>query len=129
MPAPANDAGEPPEIEGRTFNFALRIVRVCLVLDKIAGVRRTLGNQLLRSGTSIGANVTEAQAAQSKPDFISKMNIALKEARETLYWLRLVGASELLAEGQLSAITQEAHEIARILGAIVRSARRNRECS
>ena len=112
MPAPVNNAGEPPEIEGRTFDFALRIVRVCLVLDKIAGVRRTLGNQLLRSGTSVGANVTEAQAAQSKPDFISKMNIALKEARETLYWLRLVAASELLTERQLTAIIQEANEIA-----------------
>jgi|SRR5581483_2408085 len=118
-----------PDIEARTFDFALRIIRVCLALDERPGVRRTLGNQLLKSGTSVGANVTEAQAAQSKADFISKMNIALKESRESHYWLRLITAAELLAAGQLTNITQEADEITRILGAIVRTARRNLEGS
>ena len=124
MPDPSN---QPPDIEERTFQFALRIIKVCLVLDERPGVRRTLGNQLLKSGTSVGANVAEAQAAQSKPDFISKMNIALKESRETNYWLRLIDAAELMASGQLGPITQESDEIARILGAIVRTARRNLE--
>ena len=127
MPAPAEEGKESPDIERRTFEFALRIVRLCLTLDERPGVRRTLGNQLLRSGTSIGANVTEAQAAQSKPDFISKMNIALKEARETHYWLRMIVATQLLVEDQLIPVTREADEIARILGAIVRSARRNHD--
>jgi four helix bundle protein len=125
MPAPADEGKQTPDIERRTFEFALRIVRLCLALDERPGVRRTLGNQLLRSGTSIGANVTEAQAAQSKPDFISKMNIALKESRETHYWLRMIVASKLLVEDQLIPVTREAEEITRILGAIVRSARRN----
>lgn len=125
MPTSANEGGSAPEIEGRTFEFALRVVKVCLALDKQQGIRRTLSNQLLRSATSVGANVTEAQAAQSRADFISKMNIALKEAREAFYWLRLITAAKLFAEGQLVAITQEADEITRILGAIVRTARRN----
>ena len=75
-------------------------------------------------------NAQEDPTNQSKPDFISKMNIALKEERrETLYWLRLVAASELLTERQLTAMIQEANEMAETLGAIVRSARRNREGS
>lgn len=114
-----------PDIEERTFQFALRIVKVCLALDERPGVRRTLGHQLLKSGTSVGANVTEAQAAQSKPDFVSKMNIALKESRESHYWLRLLTAAQLLPPGQLGPITQESDEVTRILGAIVRTARRN----
>lgn len=116
----------PPDIEQRTFDFALRIIRICRALDNHPGVSRTLGGQLLRSGTSVGANVTEGQAAQSRADFISKMNIALKEAKETHYWLRLV-AAELMGDGQLDAVIQEADEIRRILGAIVRTARRNAE--
>jgi four helix bundle protein len=123
-----SETGEPrsaPDIEGRTFEFALRVVRVCLALDERPGVRRTLSHQLLKSGTSVGANVTEAQAAQSKPDFISKMNIALKESRESHYWLRLITAAKLMAEGRLGPLTQEADEITRVLGAIVRTARRN----
>lgn len=123
--ASRREGEEPPDIERRTFEFALRIVKVCTALDAQPGVGRTLNKQLLRCGTSVGANVTEAQAAQSRPDFISKMNIALKEARESLYWLRLVAASALLPEPQLAPLTQEADEIARILGAIVRNARRN----
>lgn len=116
---------EPPDIERRTFEFALRVVKVCTALDAQPGVGRTLNKQLLRCGTSVGANVTEAQATQSRPDFISTMNIALKEARESLYWLHLVAASALLPEPQLAPLTQEANDIARILGAIVRNARRN----
>jgi four helix bundle protein len=129
MSSPGNECNAPRDIEERTFEFALRIIKVCLALDARPGVRRTLGNQLLKSGTSVGANVTEAQAAQSKPDFISKMNIALKESRETNYWLHLINAAKLLLEGQLTSITQESDEIMRILGAIVRSARRNLESS
>ena len=74
-----------PDIQTRSFDFAVRVVRMCAELDKSAGVSRTLSNQVLRSGTSIGANIEEAQAGQSKADFISKMSIACKEARETLY--------------------------------------------
>ena len=70
-------ATEPLDIEDRTFRFALRIVRLCRCLDERPGVKRTLGNQLLRSGTSVGANVEEARAAYSRAEFVSKMGIAL----------------------------------------------------
>jgi four helix bundle protein len=111
------------DIEPRTFEFALRVVRLCEKLDEKPGVGRTLGKQLLRAGTSVGANVEEAQAGQSRADFISKMNIALKEARETHYWLRLLSGSKSIEPTLLAAITQEADELKRILGAIVRSCR------
>ncbi|HVF87307.1 MAG TPA: four helix bundle protein [Pyrinomonadaceae bacterium] len=82
------------DIRERTFDFAVRIVKLCQHSDEKPGVRRMLGKQLLRSGASIGANIEEAQAGQSKPDFISKNAIALKEERETLYWLRLLAAAK-----------------------------------
>jgi four helix bundle protein len=77
----------------------------------------------LRSGTSIGANVEEAQAGQSKPDFISKYSIALKEARETVYWLRLLIATEVLPAQRLSELQNEAEELMRIIGSIIVSAK------
>jgi four helix bundle protein len=78
----------------RTFAFAKRIVRLCQRLDGSPGISSTLANQLLRSGTSIGANVEEGQGSQSEADFVSKYSIACKEARETPYWLRLIAATE-----------------------------------
>ncbi|MFN4258259.1 MAG: four helix bundle protein [Gemmataceae bacterium] len=66
---------------------------MCHKLSERPGIKRTLSNQVLRSGTSIGANMEEAQAAQSRRDFIAKLAIALKEARETHYWLRLIQES------------------------------------
>ena len=78
------------KITDRSFNFAVRIVRLCQFLEKQDRVSKTLANQLLRSGTSVGANIEEAQAGQSKADFTAKMSIARKEARETLYWLKLL---------------------------------------
>ena len=83
--------------------------------------------QLIRSGTSIGANVMEATAAHSKADFIYRMNVALREARETLYWLRLLEASQISETKIAAEILQEADEITRILGAIVSSARGKRK--
>jgi len=78
-----------------------------------------LSRQLLRAGTSIGANVEEAQAGQSKPDFINKYAIALKETRETIYWLRLLDATERTTRGAYKALISEAEEIGRVIGAIV----------
>ena len=84
---------KPPDIVARTFQFALRIIELANQLDDGRGSTRVLAKQILRSGTSIGANIEEAQAAESRADFIHKYNIALKEARETKYWLRLISAS------------------------------------
>src|ERR1043166_1809215 len=106
----------PRNINERTFEFAVKIVRICESLT--SGVARILGRQLLRCGTSIGANMEEAQAAQSSADFISKCTIALKEARETVYWLRLMQASRC-ANGSFAAALNEADELSRIIGSIV----------
>ena len=82
------------KIDERTFDFALEIIALYKFL--VSNKEYVLSKQVLRSGTSIGANVQEAQAAQSKADFISKMSIASKEARETKYWLRLLSESGYL---------------------------------
>ena len=81
---------------------------------------------LLRSGTSIGANVEEAQAGQSRADFISKYSIALKEARETIYWLRLLKMTGVCTDGRLDTLREEAEQIARIIGSIIVKARKDR---
>jgi four helix bundle protein len=116
-------AGE-PDIAARAFQFALRVVRLCNVLMKGSDVGRVIGRQLLRSGTSIGANVEEAQAAQGRADFVCKMSIALKEARESSYWLRLLRESGCIPVARLTDLTEEASSVTNILGAIVRSCKR-----
>jgi four helix bundle protein len=109
------------KIVERSFEFAVRVVRLCRFLDEQDRSSRTLASQLLRSGTSIGANIEEAQAGQSKADFTAKMSIARKEARETLYWLRLIKAADMVEVSKLDDITREADELVRILTAIVKT--------
>ncbi len=108
------------DLPERSFEFAKRIVKLCQYLDKKPGVSRTLGNQLLRSGTSIGANVEEGQAAQSQADFINKYSIACKEARETHYWLRILTATNLLPSDRMAKIEQECNELIAILTSIIK---------
>ena len=79
-----------------------------------------MANQLLRSGTSVGANVEEGQAAQSEADFVSKYSIARKEARETHYWLRLLAESKIVSPGTLSDLMGECNELIAILTTIVK---------
>jgi four helix bundle protein len=110
---------QPRDIKERTFSFALDVVRLCHTLDVEPGSGRALNRQLLRSGTSIGANVQEAQAGQSRADFVSKYAVALKEARETIYWLSLQHASAHSPDPRFDLLLHEANEIARILGAII----------
>lgn len=105
----------------RSFAFAVRVVKLCRFLERQNGVPRTLANQLLRAGTSIGANIEEVHAGQSKADFTAKMAIARKEARETLYWLRLLKAAEIVESEKLNDITKEADELVRILTSIVKT--------
>ncbi|MCH7919902.1 MAG: four helix bundle protein [Planctomycetes bacterium] len=114
------------DIKNRSFAFAVRVVKLCCFLEKQGNVSRTLANQLLRSGTSIGANIEEAQAGQSKADFVAKMSISRKESRETLYWLKLLAASELIDEIKLAEIIKEADELVRILTSIVKTAQKGR---
>ena len=95
------------KIDDRTFDFALEVIDLYKFL--IGNKEYVLSKQVLRSGTSIGANVQEAQAAQSKADFISKMSIASKEARETKYWLRLLSKS-----GYLNGYSRKAETLAEV---------------
>jgi four helix bundle protein len=106
-------------ITQRTEEFAIRIIKACVFLDEKPGVTRTLGKQLIRSGTSIGANVHEAQSAQSTKDFINKLEIALKEARETEYWLRILIKSDLVPELRFKPLLEEVAQIKAIIAASV----------
>ncbi len=109
-------------IQDKTFNFALKIIELYKVLCN--NNEFVISKQLLRSGTSIGANVEEATAGQTKKDFITKMAIASKEARETRYWLRLLKYSNLF-EYNLDEYLLSIEEIIKILTAIVKTAQFN----
>lgn len=109
-------------IENKSFQFAIRIVRLYKFLCE-EKKEYILSKQLLRAGTSIGANVTESQQAQSKPDFVSKISIALKEASETKYWIKLLGATEYLSENQTKSILDDCVEIEKILVTTLKSAK------
>jgi four helix bundle protein len=114
----------PRDIVERTFEFAARIIQLCGKLDERRGVGRVMMSQILRAGTSVPSNVEEAQAAQSKADFNSKMSIALKEARETHLRLRLLATANIFPKEQLKPLVQEADEIKRVIGAIIVSSKR-----
>ena len=114
-------------IQQRTLVFACRIVRLYQHLMKQDRVNDALCRQLVRSGTSIGANLEEANAAQSRADFISKCHIALKEARETYYWLRLINEVEIISREKLQDLIQEANEIVAILTTIVKNTKIKKE--
>ena len=100
----------------KSFLFALRIVKLYQHLSE-KKKEYVLSKQVLRSGTSIGANLEESRGAQSSPDFQVKISIAYKEARETSYWLRLLFASKYLTERQFNSLHADCEELIRILGA------------
>lgn len=108
-------------IREKSFNFAVRIVKLCRLLIKQGDF--VLAKQLLRAGTSIGANVREAKHAESRADFIHKMNIALKEAEETGYWLEFIFAGGMLKSTEYESIKNDADELIKILHAIVKTSK------
>jgi four helix bundle protein len=108
------------DIQKRAFSFACRIISFYRFLAQQVSVGEILGRQIPRSGTSIGANLEEATAAQSKADFVSKCNIALKETRETHYWLRLFTETHVVATDRLSGLLKESDELIAILTTIVK---------
>ena len=110
------------DIRERAFRFACRVVKLHQALAKRNSSARPLLSQVLRSGTGIGANLEEAEAGQTKPDFVAKCRVSLKEARETLYWLRLLSETEIVHPSRLTQIIKEADEIVSILTAIVKNA-------
>jgi len=104
----------------KSFEFAVRIVNLYKYLVR-EHKEYTLSKQLLRCGTSIGANIAEAQRGQSKADFAAKMSIALKEANETQYWLKLLYRTEFLSESQYLSLNADIRELLGILTAICRA--------
>ena len=110
------------ELEGRTKEFSVRIVRLIRSFPKsVDGIE--VGRQLLRAGTSIGANYREANRAESKPDFIHKVGIAEKEASETVYWLEICEAPPLGEAAEVRALLKEANEQLAIVTTIGRKAK------
>ena len=110
------------DINERVFQFACRIVLFHQWLARQRTSARLLAGQLLRSSTSIGSNLEEATAGQSKADFVAKARISLKEARESHYWLRILENTRLVPESRVSDLVKEANEIVAILTTIVRKA-------
>ena len=107
-------------VQNKSFQFAIRIVNLCKLLRNERH-EYVLSKQLLRSGTSIGANIAEAQQAQTRPDFLSKLNISLKETTETMYWLRLLEATEYLTKFEYESIHSDCVELEKILTASVKA--------
>ena len=104
-------------IQQKTFAFAIRIVNVYKHL-KAEKKEFVLSKQLLRSGTSIGANIEESIGGQSNKDFLSKVSIAYKEARETVYWLKLLQATDYLSLQEAESLLSDAEEMCKIIGKI-----------
>ena len=111
-------------VKDKSYQFALRVVKMFKYLTQEQR-EFVLSKQTLRSGTSIGALVKEAEHAQSKADFINKMNIALKEANETEYWLMLLKDSEYIDEKTFASIHYDCDELIRLLVSIVKTTKQN----
>ena len=111
------------DIRERALEFSVVLLRFCRQLDPQDVALRTISRQLVRSGTSIGANLEEAQSGETRSDFIHKNAIALKEARETRYWLRLLLASGFAPNSTTRELQQECEEIMKVLGAIIVAAK------
>lgn len=110
------------DIYDRLLGFGIRTVKFCKVLSKNFE-NRVIADQLIRSGTSIGANMQEADSASSKKDFINKVTIAKKEAQETNYWLKIIHGSDMIKNTvniqELNSLIKESDELIRIIGSIL----------
>ena len=108
----------------KSFKFAIRIVKLYKYLCD-SKKEYILSKQLLRSGTSIGANINEAQEAHSKRDFIAKLSISLKEARESKYWIELLKETDYLSNSEADSIIKDLVEIVKLLTSIIKSTKEN----
>jgi four helix bundle protein len=111
-------------VQSKSYAFALRVINLYKYLKNN---EYELSKQILRSGTSIGANIEEAIGAQSKKDFISKISIAYKEARETHYWIRLLCDSNYIDRKQADSLLEDCVEIQKIIGSIQRTVKHQKE--
>ena len=109
-------------VKNKSFNFAVRIVNLYKFLTE-QKKEFVMSKQLLRSGTSVGANIREADNAQSKPDFIHKLSIAQKECDETIYWLELLKVTNYITEIEFVSINSDAEEILKLIKRIIISSK------
>jgi len=117
-----------PDIRERTVNYAVRAIELYRFVQRLRdGAGRIIAKQYLRAATSIGANVEEAHAGESRADFIHKFGIAQKETRECSYWLRLMADSKVVSSVRLAAIRRETEEIYAVLTAIIVNTKRKRK--
>lgn len=110
---------EEGDLKGRTKDFALRIIKICTQLPK-GTVAQVLGKQILRSGTSVGANYREAQRGRSKAEFIAKVGDSLREIEETAYWLELLVEGKIVAASKLELLRRETDELIAIFVTILK---------
>lgn len=112
------------DIRERSFKFGVRIIQLTPLLPKTtAGF--AIGNQIIRSGTSVGANIEEAQNCATKKEFIHTVTISLKEARETGYWLRLISETKLVDQATVLHLLGEVNELIKILTTIIKNTKTN----
>jgi four helix bundle protein len=111
-------------LKTKSYQFAIRIVKLCQYLVK-EKKETVLSKQILRSGTSIGALIREAEYGQSKADFVSKMSIALKEANETEYWLSLLNDTGYITNEQFTSINKDMTEVKKLLVSSVKTSKQN----
>ncbi|MGH9412001.1 MAG: four helix bundle protein [Vicinamibacterales bacterium] len=121
------DMDTPYDISERTFLYACRIVDLCKPILPPGGAAREIARQLMRSGTSIGANIEEAKAAESKPDFRSKLAISRKEARESRYWLRLMIYADPRMKSAAAPLIDETRQLIQIVTTMKMNAERRGE--
>ncbi|MHC4212949.1 MAG: four helix bundle protein [Planctomycetota bacterium] len=110
-------------VKEKSYDFALEIVKLCIQLKERKHFE--ISSQLLRSGTSIGANVQEASASRSRKDFFNQMSIASKEARETYYWQRLLKDSKIVDDENSAKLIEKSEELIKILTSIVKTGNQN----
>lgn len=110
------------DLKERTKQFALRVIRLCRALPR-SEEARIIGRQLLRSGTSVGANYRAACRARSKAEFVAKLGIVLEEADETVFWLELLQESDIVTARKLGSLAQEARELTSIFVASICTAK------
>ena len=107
----------------RAFEFASRVLKLCVRLFERGPAGRHIANQLIKCGTSIGANAEESQEGQSKPDFIAKLSISRKEARESSYWLRLAVKNEIVSGNEVKWELSEARQLLAMIRSAILTAR------
>jgi four helix bundle protein len=114
----------PQDIQERTFDFGVRVIKLVNRMPRtLSG--EILARQLIRSGTSVGANMQEADGAETKKDFVHKISVAYKEARESRHWLATIRATELKGDAEVSELWQEVDELVRILFTILKNSRQS----